>query len=446
MNIRHSLLWKLALLQVGFCLLLAWLLYSWGLEVERSTYFLSSSERQYLADYAAEAEDIWDHQGPPGLERWRQALQAREHTWAAVLGPRLQSLTATALSDEEMAHLTFMRKLDWPMSKRLKDELPYVSIDFPRHPEDGRLVLQLPERLLPSGVTMTTYALTHGLVPGLLALGLGLLLYRLLVAPLAQLRERANALRADNLDSPAGNHLARRRDELGELARAFEHMTTRVRQGLSQQRQLLRTLSHEIRTPLARLRIAGDSPLGEAALRERLGLEVDNMQRLVDDSLNLAWLDTERPRLAAEPVVVASVWEALAADACFEHGWAAQRLPCDLDEHCVVQVHLDSFAQALENLLRNALRHSPEGGTVRLAGEREGDAWHLTVTDQGPGVQEQDLERIFEPYLRLDGTEGQGFGLGLSIARKAIALQGGALWASQAKQGLRLHLRVPAQC
>lgn len=446
MKTRHSLLWKLALLQVGFCLLLAWLLYSWGLEVERSTYFLSSSERQYLADYAAEAEDTWEHQGAPGLERWRQALQAREHTWAAVLGPRLQSLTANPLSDDEIAHLTFMRKLDWPMSKRLKDELPFVSIDFPRHPEDGRLVLQLPERLLPRGVTMTTYALTHGLVPALLALGLGLLLYRLLVAPLADLRERANALRADNLDSPAYSHLAQRRDELGELAQAFEHMATRVRQGLTQQRQLLRTLSHEIRTPLARLRIAGDSPIGEAALRERLGHEVDNMQRLVDDSLSLAWLDTERPQLAAEPVIVASVWEALVADACFELGWAAQRLPCELDEHCVVRVHLDSFAQALENLLRNAMRHSPEGGVVRLAGAREGDAWHLTVTDQGPGVEEHDLERIFEPYLRLDGTEGQGFGLGLSIARKAIALQGGQLWASRAEPGLRMHMRVPAQC
>ncbi|MFF7706134.1 histidine kinase sensor domain-containing protein [Pseudomonas sp. NPDC007930] len=444
MKWRHSLLWKLALLQVACCLLLAWLLWSWGLEVERSTYFLSRPDRQYLADYAAEAEDVWDHQGAPGLERWRREVQAREHTWAVVLGPRLQSLTATPLRDEEMAHLTFMRKLDWPMSKRLQDELPFVSIDFPRHPEDGRLVMQLPERLLPSGVTLNTYALTHAVVPALLALLLGILLYRLLVAPLAELRERANALRADHLDGLGDGGLAMRRDELGELARAFDHMTTRVRQGLAQQRQLLRTLSHEIRTPLARLRIAGDSPIGEQALRDRLGVEVDNMQRLVDDSLNLAWLDTERPQLLAEPVVVASVWEALVSDACFEQGWSGERLPCLLDEHCVVQVHLDSFAQALENLLRNAMRHSPAAGKVTLAGEREGEYWHLRVTDQGPGVPEADLERIFEPYLRLSGTPGQGFGLGLSIARKAITLQGGELWASVAERGLCMHMRLRA--
>ncbi|MBD1600999.1 sensor histidine kinase [Pseudomonas typographi] len=446
MKLRHSLLWKLALVQVAFCLLLAWLLWSWGLQVERNTYFLPRSDRQYLADYAAEAEDVWDYQGAPGLERWRVGLEARERTWAAVLGPRLQSLTPTPLSADDMGHLTFMRKLDWPMSRRLQDELPYVSMDFPRHPEQGRLVMQLPERLLPAGATMTTYALTHGVVPALLALALGVLLYRLLVAPLAELRERANALRADNLDGLAGSALAHRADELGELARAFEHMTLRVRQSLAQQRQLLRTLSHEIRTPLARLRIAGDSPLSEQALRGRLGDEVDNMQRLVDDSLNLAWLDTERPHLNAEPVVVASVWEALVADACFEQGWAPERLPCQLGADCVVRVHLDSFAQALENLLRNAMRHSTEGGRVTLAGQREGGTWHLTITDQGPGVPASDLERIFEPYVRLDGAPGQGFGLGLSIARKAIALQGGELWACPAQPGLRMHLRLPAEC
>lgn len=447
MKLRHSLLWKLALLQVAFCLLLAWLLWSWGLQVERSTYFLSHGDRQYLADYAAEAEDVWDHQGAPGLERWRLALQAREHTWAVVLGPRLQSLTATPLADGDMGHLTFMRKLDWPMSKRLQDELPYVSMDFPRHPEQGRLVMQLPERLLPAGVTMNTYMLTHGVVPALLALGLGMLLYRLLVAPLAELRERADALRANHLDGLAGSGLALRQDELGELARAFDHMTHRVRQGLAQQRQLLRTLSHEIRTPLARLRIAGDSPMGEGALRERLGHEVDNMQRLVDDSLNLAWLDTERPRLNAEPVVVASVWEALVADACFEQGWTTERLPCTLDAAtCVVRANLDSFTQALENLLRNAMRHSPEDGRVTLAGEREGNTWHLTVSDQGRGVAEADLERIFEPYRRLDGTPGPGFGLGLSIARRAVALQGGELWATRGQPGLCMHVRLPAEC
>ncbi|MCP6133968.1 HAMP domain-containing protein, partial [Klebsiella pneumoniae] len=91
--------------------------------------------------------------------------------------------------------------------------------------------------------------------------------------PLNRLRDRADALRADDLDSPS-LPLQERRDELGELAQAFEHMAGRLRQSLEQQRLLLRTLSHELRTPLARLRIAHDSDLPPVQLRERLDREV----------------------------------------------------------------------------------------------------------------------------------------------------------------------------
>ncbi|MBH3428703.1 sensor histidine kinase [Pseudomonas alkylphenolica] len=438
---RHPLLWKLAALQVGFCLLLTWLIWTWGLSVERSTYFLSQAEQLHLARYAQQAEAAWRRGGAAGAEAYRRQLESDENTWVALIGPRLESLGSTPLSAEEASHLTFMRKLDWPMSRRLQDELPYVSIAFPEHPEDGRLVIQLPEHLLPTGLTPWTHIITHGVAPTLLALLLGLALYRQLVVPLNRLRDRADALRADNLDSP-GLPLQERRDELGELAQAFEHMADRLRQSLEQQRLLLRTLSHELRTPLARLRIAHDSNLAPEQLRERLGREVDDMQKLLVDTLDLAWMDTEQPQLPTEPVLVLSVWEALCEDACFESGWAPTQLPCSLGTDCAVRAHLDSLAQALENLLRNAVRHSPRGGVITLDGQREGDYWHLRLHDQGPGVPEADLERIFKPYQRLPES-GAGFGLGLAIARRAIELQGGRLWASNAQPGLCLHIVLP---
>ena len=438
---RHPLLWKLAALQVSFCLLLTWLIWTWGLSVERSTYFLSQADQDYLARYAQQAEQAWQQAGAPGAEAFRRKLEHAEDTWAVLLGPHLQSLGTTALDAEEASHLTFMRKLDWPMSRRLQDELPYVSIEFPQHPENGRLVMQLPERLLPTGLTPWTHVITHGVAPTLLALLLGLAIYRQLVVPLNRLRDRADALRADDLDSP-GLPLQERRDELGELAQAFEHMAGRLRQSLEQQRLLLRTLSHELRTPLARLRIAHDSDLPPAQLRERLEREVNDMQKLLEDTLDLAWMDTEQPQLTTEPVLMLSVWEALRQDICFESGWEPSRLPCSLGTDCRVQVHLDSLAQALENLMRNAIRHSPAGGRVSLDGWRDGDCWHLRLSDQGPGVAQADLERIFQPYQRLPDS-GAGFGLGLAIARRAIELQGGRLWASNGHPGLCLHVLLP---
>lgn len=446
---RHPLLWKIAALQVGFCLLLTWLIWTWGLSLERSTYFLGEADRDYLARYAEQAEMVFEQHGAKGVERFRRELSAAEDTWVAVIGDRLQSLGTTPLTAEESSHLTFMRKLDWPMSRRLQDELPYVSIEFPTHPERGRLVMQLPERLLPGGLTPWTHLFSHGVVPTLLAALLGLLIYRHLVLPLNRLRARADALRADDLDSDMpGTPLANRRDELGELALAFDHMAERLRHSLAQQRLLLRTLSHELRTPLARLRIAHDSDLPAEHLRERLDREINDMQRLLEDTLDLAWMDTERPQLKREPVLVLSVWEALREDACFESGWEVERLPCSLGTDCIVQVHLDSFAQAIENLLRNGIRHSPRNGKVRLDGWREGGFWHLCVSDDGPGVAEQDLERIFQPYQRLQPSESSGFGLGLAIARRGIELADGRLWAENGAKngqaGLCLHLLLPA--
>ena len=109
--------------------------------------------------------------------------------------------------------------------------------------------------------------------------------------------------------------------------------------------------------------------------------------------------------------------------------------------------NLNALAQALENILRNAIRHSPKGGCVQLDGCREGDYWHIWLQDQGAGIAEGDLERIFAPFTRLDGSRpgDGGFGLGLSIARNAVQRQGGRLWAENTGQGLRVHLRLLAR-
>ena len=113
---------------------------------------------------------------------------------------------------------------------------------------------------------------------------------------------------------------------------------------------------------------------------------------------------------------------------------------------CWVRGNLNTLAQALENILRNAIRHSPEGGIVRLDGRRDGDYWHLWLEDQGGGVAEGDLQRIFLPFTRLDGSRpgDGGFGLGLSIARNAVQRQGGMLWAENGGAGLRLNFRLIA--
>ncbi|WP_226476943.1 sensor histidine kinase [Pseudomonas sp. MWU16-30323] len=443
---KHSLFWKLACLLIAFCLLMIWLSWSWGRYMEEQNAFLSNEARATLSGYAAGAELAWNKGGNAGVDEWLHTLGQRERTWVGVIGNDLQSLSSYPLTDKESQRLTFLRGLDWPVSRHAKG-LPWLKIPFPLDPGAGSLVIELPRRFMPGQNQLFWRIVTNGVIPGLFTLLLCIGLYRLLIMPLNHLREQANAWRADQLSTRLSRDTTSRQDELGELGRAFDQMSERLQGTVALQQQLLRDLSHELRTPLSRLRVACDSEQDLTQLRERLGREIDGMQRLVEDTLQLAWLDTERAPLPKEDIQVQALWDMLRENACFESGWPASRLQCELGVDCWVRGHLNLLAQALENILRNAIRHSPQHGNVQLGGEREGEYWHLWLEDQGGGIDEVELERIFAPFTRLDGSRpgDGGFGLGLSIARNAVQRQDGSLWAENTGQGLRVHMRLLAR-
>ncbi|QXH48158.1 sensor histidine kinase [Pseudomonas xanthosomatis] len=441
---RHSLFWKLAILLVGFCLLMIGLSYTWGRHMETRSAFLDEPAREVLRGYAAEAERAWLEGGREGVDRWQERLLEREPGWAGVLDGDLQPLGSLALSGEQIQHLTRLRGVDWPMSRRIVGQ-PWLRLPFPNVPEQGMLVMELPKRFNPGHYRLLWQVVTNGIIPGLFTLLLCVGLYRMLIVPLNQLREQANAWRADQLTARLDARTTQRQDELGELARAFDQMAERLQGTVALQQQLLRDLSHEMRTPLSRLRVACDGETDLQRLRERLHREVDGMQQLVENTLQLAWQDAERGALELEPIQLPALWDVLSENACYESGWAPERLRCELPAGCWVQGNLNHLAQALENLLRNAVRHSPVDGSVRLGGRRDGGYWLLELEDEGGGVAEGELERIFAPFTRLDGARpgDGGFGLGLSIARSAIERQGGMLWAVNGGRGLRLCMRLP---
>ena len=442
---RHSLFWKLAGLLIAFCLLMIWLSWSWGRYVETQNAFLSDEARRTLTGYASEAEQAWRRGGRYELDAWLIQVREHERGWVGVVGANLQSLSSQPLNDAEMQRMTFLRGLDWPTSRRAKVS-PWMKVPFPGQPSAGMLVIELPERFKPGRYLLLWQLLTNGLAPALLTLLLCVGLYRMLVVPLNQLREQAKAWRGDQLNIRLPIEVARRHDELGELGRAFDQMSERLQSTVQFQQQVLRDLSHELRTPLSRLRVACEVENELEPMRQRLSREVDGMQRLVEDTLQLAWLDTERAPMAQEPIQVQALWEMIAEDACFESAWPMAQLQCQLGADCWVEGNLNSLAQALENILRNAIRHSPTGGIVTFGGHLDNGRWHLWLEDQGGGVAEADLERIFAPFTRLDGSRpgDGGFGLGLSIARNALLRQGGALWAHNGMRGLRLNLCIAA--
>ncbi len=439
---RHSLLWRLAGALALFCLLLVSLYADVGRLLVQAASYLPESTRQVLREQAREAEAAWREGGSAGVDAFLEQLREREGIWAVVVDEHKHSLSSTPLDVVEEQRLDFVRRLDFPVGRPGSTPTFYV----PFSDGQARLVLELPQRLDPRQYVELWELLLQRLLPALLAVALAVLLYRLLIAPLAMLRRQAAALSSGDLSARLGPQVTQRKDELGELARSFDHMAERLQGTVAFQRQLLRDLSHELRTPLARLRVAGESEQDVEALRQRLAREVLQMEKLVGDALELVWLDTERPRLPSEEVDVARLWDVLRENAAFETGWPVERMPCDLPADCCVFGHLNGLAQALENILRNAIRHSPQGGSVRLGGRREAGDWLLWIEDQGPGVAESELEAIFRPFTRLSAARpgGDGFGLGLAIARSMVETQGGRVWAHNGEPGLRVHIQLPA--
>jgi two-component system sensor histidine kinase PfeS len=436
---RHSLLWKLLSALGLLCLLLISLQVDLAKRINLATGYLSQPARQSLTGYARQAEAAWRTGGAPAVDDFLRGLREREQVWAAVVEQQ-RSLSSTPLLRAERKRLNFIRGLDWSVGR--PGGTPTFYVPFVQ--SEARLVMELPPRFDPRRHSHWWNLLLERVLPAALALGLGILLYRALIAPMVVLRRQVQALSCGDLSVRVGPQLGRRHDEIGELARAFDHMAGRLESTLGLQRQLLRNLSHELRTPLSRLRVTGEREPDAGALRLRLEREVQGMERLVSDTLELAWLDTERPALALAPVDVGQLWEVLCEDLCFEAGWPAERLRCELPGDCQVMGNLNGLAQALENILRNAVRHSPTGGSIRLTGQRLGQHWLLRIEDQGPGVEVSQLESIFQPFTRLGSVRpgGDGFGLGLSIARSVVQLQGGQLWAQNGPRGLHMHLQL----
>ncbi len=437
---RHSLFWRLVVLVAGFCLAMIWASGYVSRQIDHNTSYLSREALEVLGRYGDQAQAAL-LQGPDQLSQWLAAVAESEPSWMVVVDSTLQPLGGQQLSAQERQQLTFVRNVEWPMSRRNKG-LPLISIPMPE--VDAQLIMRLPERFRPwrHHALLTTAAVYVPLV--LLSMLFCWLLYRLLVSPLDALRRQANAARGNQLETLLPPSIARRSDELGELGRSLDYLTQRLRDTIGQQQQLLRDLSHELRTPLSRLRVACESELGAEDMRNRTDREVLCMQQLVDNTLQFAWLDSEQPRFECEPVNVPALWDLLCENACFESGWPRERIQAEVPDACRVLGNLNALAQAMENILRNAIRHSPAGAAICLTAHREAEQWRLCIADQGPGVPPQQLHAIFLPFARLSTARpgGDGFGLGLAIARSMVLMQGGEIWAENGSAGLQMNIRL----
>ena len=242
-----------------------------------------------------------------------------------------------------------------------------------------------------------------------------------------------------------------RSDEFRDLGRDFDRMTGQLRNLIDGQRRLLHDVSHELRSPLARLQaaigLAHQQPDKLAASLERIERESVRMDKLVGELLTLSRLEATQRIAQREPIDVGEMVEQIADDARFESSGSGAVITVAAVDGITVAGAPDLLWRALENVVRNAVRHG--GGAVDITVASTCTEVAVNVSDRGPGIHPDDLPSLFQPFFRCQAVDGSqasvdGHGLGLAIARRVIDAHDGVIHVdNRAGGGLAVTVTLP---
>ncbi len=290
------------------------------------------------------------------------------------------------------------------------------------------------------------------LVAVLLSVLLSVVVARYLVSPLRTIESAGKRLARGDLHVRVSPKLGHRRDEIADFASAFDHMASKIEGLVRAHQQLLRDVSHELRTPLSRVlaaaslarKAAGDSAAGEF---DRIEQEVGRLDTMIGQLLTYAQLDADEARLSESAVHLDQLLEEIVDDSRVEADAHDRRIALDIVAPCTLSGDAGLLRSAIENVLRNALRHTPAGSSVDIRLDRRPIGSELTIRDHGDGVAEEELKQLFKPFYRTDAARSPqlaGSGIGLAIARKAIKLHGGWIEAeNDPGGGLLVRVTLP---
>ena len=291
----------------------------------------------------------------------------------------------------------------------------------------------------------------------LASLAIGRAFARVTLRPIRAIRETALRIRADNLSERIP--LPEGRDELSALALLLNQMFDRLEAAFHQSRRFTADASHELKTPLALIRLNAErlrpslssDPAGAAHLEDMLE-DIEHLHRIMESLLFLAKAESGAWSAPMSRVTTASIVDSLAGDAEALAEEKGVRFSVLRNDPAMVECEPTLIHQLLLNLTTNAVRACKPGGSIGLAGRVDGSAWHLELTDEGPGVPADQIDRIFQRFVRFDRSDKdspqpgrRGHGLGLAIAQSIATLHGGTLSAANRtdRPGLRVEIELP---
>ena len=287
-----------------------------------------------------------------------------------------------------------------------------------------------------------------------LSAGLSFLITRYLTGPLRSFERAGQKLAEGDFSARIGPSLGNRADEIADFAATFDRMAVRIEALVRSHKILLRDVSHELRSPLARaqaaLSLARQSTAG--AVDEELDAierEIERLNGMIGKLLTFSRLDAKQLTVRTERLDLDELLADIVEESSIEAKAGDKRIEYRVREPCSVVGDVELLASSFENVIRNAVRHTPAGGKVTVSVDCKNGECRVVVRDHGDGVADDDLERIFDPFYRADDSRNAhsgGSGIGLAIARKAIDLHGGSIVASNASDGgLVLTIVLPGR-
>jgi signal transduction histidine kinase len=292
------------------------------------------------------------------------------------------------------------------------------------------------------------------LLSGLTAIGLALLLAIILSRTLTRpIRELTSATQVVSEGHLAQQVPVRSRDELGQLATSFNHMSADLARSLNLRRQMTADIAHELRTPisiiLGHAEAVHDGVLpASTETFEIIREEAERLEHLVDDLRTLSMADAGELKLVVRPYPPQKLLHD--AQKTYSHQAKQKKITlytkaaADLPE---IDVDPQRMKEVFSNILDNALRYTPEDGHITLSAKLVEDSIEMRVQDSGPGIPSDELDKIFERFYRTETSrtrEEGGSGLGFAIAKSIVEKHNGRIWAeSQPGQGLTVIFRIP---
>jgi two-component system sensor histidine kinase CpxA len=411
------------------------------------------SPRARLSSYADEARQIATSQGIDQLKSWLRQLDRREAIPFLLLDQQGEDLLNRPVSPhlaqrfqrgrKPPRHLEGRRPFRQPAPIRVPGGNHYRLVADFQAVTLGR-VLRRP-RVIASPIILA--AIISGLVCFLLA--------RYLTTPIRRLSRATHQFASGDFSLRVSPALGRRRDEIADLARDFDHMAERLQELLNSQKQLISDVSHELRSPLARLQVA----LGLARKREpvqcsmeldRIEHEAELLNEMIGQLLSLSRLESGATLQHAGAVDLSGLLNEVVKNADFEAGVLNREVRIIDCVPVSIRANETLLRSALENVVRNAVKYTNENTSVDIS--LQPDPEHnsgviVLVRDHGPGVPEDMLSKLFEPFVRIGEARDRksgGYGLGLAIAKRAVQLHGGEIRASNdVRGGLNVRIRLP---